>query len=376
MELPKVSPSKLDRLCSCPRYAPADRKEGDDIDLAMSAGIRFHGLMEDIAKHENPLQRINEIPDFLDRRAAEYSWGQVSGIIAAGASIVGVEMQLPESSVCRRGIADLVLRYGNTLVVVDWKLTRAEGEHDLQMIAYAVMALEADLEIEAVRTLVIAPVIQHVESSIHDRATLPALQTRILQLMAAVENPFTPGHPGDVCIGCRRAGKCPAQCRELVPVSNEALMPVAFGELLNPSTPEGRARRRYFADWLASAVEGIKADDLKWVKEGNEPPPGYKLISKAGRSSIPAESVPQAIDTLVSLGYSLDSIHAACTLFTSKLAAGIAPASGEDEKELKKKIDASLSKFMINGAPSEYLQRTSKKAMAELFKATMPNLLD
>ncbi len=369
-KLPKVSPSRLDRLQSCPRYVPEDRTDNARFD-AMDAGVRFHATMESIAKSATPVEYINSIPDFLDRRAAEYAWSQVSGILAAGASIVAAEMPLPECSVCRRGIADLVLRYDNTLVIVDWKLTRAEGEHDLQMAAYAIMAMEADAEIEAVRTLVVAPMIQHVDDTTYTRGQLPALQERIRNLMATVENPFTPGRPGDACNGCKWAGRCPAQCKELVPVSNAALMPVAFGDLLNPATPAGRARRRYFCDWLASAVDGIKEDDLKWVKAGNEPPPGYKLITKAGRSSIPAESVPQAIDKLVGLGYSLDAIHAACTLFTSKLAAAIAPVSGEDEKEMKKKLDESLAEFMINGAPSEYLQRTSKKAMADLFEATL-----
>jgi len=344
---------------------------------AMDAGIRFHALMEKAAQSENPAIFINEIPDPIDRRAAEYAWSQVSGIIAAGGAIVGIEMALPESSVCRRGIADLVLRYNNTLVVIDWKLTRAIGEHDYQMAAYVVSALEKNEDIDSVRTLVVAPMIQHVDDQMHYRTDLPGLRTKIIRLMNLVENPFTPGRPSDVCVGCKWAGKCPAQCRELVPVSNEALMPVAFGELLSPATPEGRARRRYFVDWLASAVEGIKEDDLEWVKAGNEPPPGYKLISKPGRSSIPAEMTPQVIDKLVQAGYPLETIQGACTLYLSRLATAMADTLGEDDKELRKKLEMLVSEFTVNGQPSEYLQRTSRKAMKELFAATMqPKQLD
>lgn len=373
MSLPKVSPSRLDRLATCSKFVFDDRetKSQEARQEAMDAGTRFHELMEEIAKHENPTLRINEIPDFLDRKCAEYAWAQVAGILAAGASIVGVEMQLPESSTCRRGFADLVLRYGNTLVIVDWKLTRAQGEHAMQMRAYAIAALEADPEIDLVRAVIVAPAVPHTEEMEFRREDLDAQRKIVLDLMELVQNPFAPANPGDACPGCLWAGRCPAQARELVPVSVEAAMPVALSEMLNPATPEGRARRRYFCDWLASAVDGIKADDLEYVKAGNEPPPGYKLITKAGRSSIPAESVPAAIDKLAAAGYSIDTIHAACTLYTSKLAKAVAPVLGEKEEEVRKQLDALVAEFQINGEPSTYLARTSKKAMADLFKATL-----
>ena len=285
----------------------------------MDAGTRFHSLMEEIAKSENPILRISQIPDFLDRRAAEYAWGEVAGIIAAGASIEGTEVEVKESSVCRRGFIDLLLAYDTSVVVVDWKLTRAEGEHDLQMKAYAIAMLEQK-KVSCVRTLVIAPMIQHVDEATYTTEDLTKILGDVTDLMEKVENPFVPAHPGDVCNGCKWAGRCPAQCKELVPVGASAQMPVPFNELLSPVTPEGRARRRYFIDWIASAVEGIKEDDLAWVKAGNAPPPGYKLIQKAGASTIPPESVGPAIDKLVQAGYSLDSIHAACKLYTSKMA--------------------------------------------------------
>ena len=370
MSLPKVSPSRLDRIASCPRYVFDDRPQKDRDD-AMDAGTRFHTLMENIAKSDNPALKINEIPDFMDRRAAEYAWLQVSGYIANGFVIDGVEKQLPESSVCRRGFADLILRSGKSLIVVDWKLTRAEGEHDMQMRAYAIAALESDETLESVRTVVIAPLIQHTDEMVIDRAGLRAQCEIVAKLMADVENPFTPAKPGDVCSGCKWAGRCPAQCRELVPVSIEAAMPVALGELLSPTTPEGRARRRYFADWLVSAVKGIKDDDLEFVKAGNEPPPGYKLISKAGASTIPAESVPDAINKLVAAGYPLEAIHASCKLYTSKLAGAMSEVLGESEDDLKKKMDDTIKDCYINGEPSVYLQRTSKKAMKDLFAATL-----
>ena len=369
MSLPKVSPSRLDRLAACPRYVMEDRTDNDRAD-AMDAGTRFHSLMEEIAKSGNPVLRISQVPDYLDRRSAEYAWGQVAGIIAAGAAIEGTEVAVKESSVCRRGFIDLLLSYGGGVVVVDWKLTRAVGEHDLQMAEYASAMMEQN-KVSFVRALVIAPMIQHVDDVTYSSEDLARLIGRVTDLMEKVENPFVPARPGDVCNGCKWAGRCPAQCRELVPVSNSAQMPVAFNELLSPATPEGRARRRYFIDWIASAVDGIKEDDLAWVKAGNAPPPGYKLIQKAGVSSIPPESVGPAIDKLVQSGFSLDSIHAACKLYTSKMAKNLAPVMGESDRDLKKKLDGLISEFMINGGPSEYLQRTSKKAMAELFKATL-----
>ena len=371
MPLPKVSPSRLDRLAACPRYVMEDRPQKDRDD-AMDAGTRFHSLMEDIANSKNPVETISLIPDYNDRRAAEYAWGQVSGWFANGAVITGIEVSLPESTVCKRGFADLMLQYDNTAIVVDWKLTRAEGEHRFQMLAYAIAALEQNPELEAAKTVVVAPLVPHVEVRDYPRCSLDAARSEIVRLMEAVENPFTPACPSDVCNGCKWAGRtCPAQARELVSASNEAMMPVALSEMLNPATPEGRARRRFFIDWLSSAVDGVKQDDLEWVKAGNEPPPGYKLLTKAGQATIPAESVPQAINKLVAAGYPLEAIHSSCKLYTSKLAGALAPVMGESEDSLKKKMDAVINEFYIRGGPSTYLQRTSKKPLKELFAATL-----
>ena len=339
----------------------------------MDAGIRYHAIMESVAKSGNPVIKINETPNFLDRRAAEYAWSQVSGILAAGASIVGVEMQLPESSVTRRGFADLVLRYDDTLVIVDWKLIRMEGSHDMQMRAYAIMAMEADAKIEGVRTLIIAPLIQHMEELSFPRTALDAERKIIVDLMKSVENPYTPGVPGDVCTGCKWSGCCPAQCKELAPISNEVSFPVSREDIMNPVDAMARARRRYMMDWLLSMEKPIKDNDAEWVKSDpvNNKIPGYTYVTKAGRSSLPAESVPQAIDKLVQSGYSLDAIHSACKLYVNQLAESLCVSTGESEGDLKKKLNGIIAEFQINGNPSEYLQRTSRRALSDLFKATL-----
>ena len=370
MSLPKVSPSRLDRLATCPRYVFDDRdtKAQEARQEAMDSGTSFHEVLERVAKAQNPAIEIGQIPDFSSRRCAEFAWSAVAGIISAGASISGVEVEFPESSVCRRGRADLVLKYDNTAVIVDWKLVRSVSNYELQLIGYAISAFESDPAVEYVRTLVVSPAIEHVEDVTYARTDLDSMRRKITDLMELVQNPFVPGRPGDACPGCRWSGACPAQCHELVPISVGAAMPVAFADLLSPATPEGRARRRYVSDWLLSCIDGIKADDLTWVQAGNAPPPGYKLVTMPGRTSIPAEATPQAITKLIGGGYSLDAIQGACTLNLGKLAASLAPVLGEDEKELKKRMADLVGELAITGQPSQHLRKTSKKALADLFK--------
>lgn len=373
----KMSPSRLDRVAACPRFVFDDRetKAMDSVQESLDAGINFHTIMEGISKDpENATSLIAAIPDFTTRRDAEWAWNHVRGILDAGGQIVGVESEAYESSVCRRGFIDLLIAVNGGVVIVDWKLVRQIGEHDLQLKAYAIYAfecckLDCTEDVSHARVMAISPAIQHVSDVTYTRDQLPAMRADIIALMDKVENPFSPPVPGPVCTSCKWSGRCPAQCKELVPVSQEVSLPVAYGDLLNPSTPNGRARRRYFLDWLVKAVDNVKEDDLNWVKAGNEPPPGYKLVSMPGRTTLPSEALPQAIDMLASAGYSLDTIHGACSLSLTKLSAALAPVLGEDEKDLKKRLEAMLAAFTVTGQPSESLRRVSKKTMAELFKA-------
>ena len=157
--LPKVSPSRLDRLSSCPRFVFDDRdtRAQEARQNAMDAGTSSHAIMEEISLSPDPVARIAEIPDFPTRKAAEYSWSQVSGIIAAGASIVGAEVPVKESSVCKRGKADLILRYVDTMMVVDWKFVRSECDPRLQMMAYTIALFEENDDVQCVRAIVISP---------------------------------------------------------------------------------------------------------------------------------------------------------------------------------------------------------------------------
>jgi hypothetical protein len=369
----KMSPSRLDRVAACPRFVFDDRetKAMDSVQESLDAGINFHTIMESIGNDpDNATALIAAIPDFTTRRDAEWAWGHVRGILDAGGQILGVEIESLETTVCRRGYIDLLIQVPGGYVVVDWKLVRQIGEHDLQLKAYAIGVLENNLsEPEHVRVMAISPAIQHVSDVTYTWDQLPQMKADIIALMDKVENPFTPPVPGPVCTSCKWSGRCPAQCKELVPVSQESEMPVVYADLLNPTTAEGRARRRYFLDWIVKAVENVKEDDLNWVKAGNEPPLGYKLVSMPGRTTIPSESLPQVIDLLVSSGYSLDTIHGACSLNLTKLSAALAPALGEDEKDLKKQLEKLLAAFTVTGQPSESLRRVSKKTLAELFKA-------
>jgi len=369
----KMSPSRLDRVAACPRFVFDDRetKAMDSVQESLDAGINFHTIMENIGKDpDNATTLIAAIPDFTTRRDAEWAWGQVRGILDAGGRILGVEVEALETTVCRRGFIDLLIGVPNGLVVVDWKLVRQIGEHDLQLKAYAIGGFENFIAPqEYVRVMAISPAIQHVSDVTYTRDQLPQMKADIIALMDVVENPFSPPVPGPVCTSCKWSGRCPAQCKELVPVSNESSMPVVYADLLNPATAEGRARRRYFLDWIVKAVENVKDDDLAWVKAGNEPPAGYKLVSMPGRTTIPSESVPQVIDQLVASGYPIDTVHGACSLSLTKLAAALAPVLGGEEKDLKKQLEKQIAAFTVTGQASESLRRVSKKTLAELFKA-------
>jgi hypothetical protein len=368
----KMSPSRLDRVAACPRFVFDDRetKAMDSVQESLDAGINFHTIMENIGKDpDNATALIAAIPDFTTRRDAEWAWGQVRGILDAGGQILGVEVEALETAVCRRGFMDLFIEVPDGYVVVDWKLVRQIGEHDLQLKAYAIGRFENHGSAKHVRVMAISPAIQHVSDVTYTRDQLPEMKADIIALMDKVENPFTPPVPGPVCTSCKWSGRCPAQCKELVPVSQEVSLPVVYADLLNPSTPNGRARRRYFLDWIVKAVENVKDDDLAWVKAGNEPPAGYKLVCMPGRTTIPSESVPQVIDQLVASGYPIDTVHGACSISLTKLAAALAPVLGGDEKDMKKQLEKQIAAFTATGQASESLRRVSKKTLAELFKA-------
>lgn len=373
----KVSPSRLDRLAVCPRYVYDDRDTAanEARQDAMDAGTQFHQLMEELVQTPDKLAFIAAVENQDMRRSCEWTWPHLEGILAAGGAFCGVEQEAPESSACRRGFIDLRLSmdgkpWNETQmpVVVDYKYLRAEGDHDWQMKGYVVSAFEELPLATCVRVLVITPKIEKVCDETYERSAHPSLVKQIQGLMELVENPFTPGRPSEICRGCRWAGRCPAQAAVLAPESTTVAMSMPQRLLLEPATPAERAMRRYFADWLASWIEGVKEDDKEAVLSGIPPPPGYKLISTSGALSLPNDRMPEAVDRMIAAGVPLNAILAACKLSFPKLSASQAEVLSQTPDEVRESLDKLVRDLLIPGAPSTYLKRTSKKSPQQLFK--------
>jgi hypothetical protein len=371
----KGSPSKLDLQAQCPRYAGTDRPVSGMAEAA-NEGTLMHEAMA-LAVQDGDCLGAAASKDLNEEQTSAIfkAWEMVLPDLSAigmqdgirGKANASTEMELAEDNLVRRGFADLVVFVTPKLAIIkDWKMVRVEGIHDFQLKAYAVKLFAQFPELETVMAGIVAPRIDVCYSETFVRSDIPKIQQEITYLLERVENPFTPAVPCDVCGICKWNGNCPAQSGALAQLSQTAQLPLTRDELLDPKTPEQRAKRRLLLAWVEDAIESLKKQDNEWADAGGTMP-GFGRVQRKGLKSLKKEMTPTAIQRLVSSGIPMDAVLSACKLSIPSLATGLAPVMACDSKSLRQQWDTLLGDLMESGSGFSYLQRTCRKPIPEQF---------
>ena len=395
MEFKKPRPSTLPHLEWCPRYVSRpDRTEDekkDEMDLAAEEGTFLHARMEDLAalpetEWNTHLESSGLSPAHVDllRECAE----QVRDLFKMGLKVrvknkpgmsplltdghymlsdmgpvedgVYAECSL-DPGVARPGTADLVAVMGSNAVLVDYKFTMVERDHDAQMLAYVLGLFEACPRVQVIENRIVAPRLRDVHKPHIYRREKDYVQIKstLEGIVDAAADPFTPGNPGAPCATCAGNGRCPWQMASLrdVPVDESGLMlPSSWKPVLAAETPETRALRRRLYSWLTKWMDAVKEDDKQWASEHPDADlPGFKRTSRLGRLSLDKDRSPEICTTFMEeFNVNLNQMTELLDLNTGRATEFISLHTGVSQDAAKDRLCALLMPYMSRGADIVY----------------------
>lgn len=357
----RFSPSMLDMLSSCLRFKYKERKD-DSADEGTEMHKAFEtGNMAGLSPEQ--VTCVQAARDYVDSIKATHG---------------GPDQwhDWPERKVTLKdltwGTADRVLLHVSRKIlhVIDFKATRVEGEHDMQLRTYTAGILEEEdlitAGVEEVYMHILAPRIAapfklRIEEP---EKFLQAHRAQIEELYERIDDPFLPPSPSEICRNCERAARCPAVGNSVKALAQVAALPVPSAFAPEALVSE---RDRAIAQVLAGALENwaeqVKKANTEYVRQGGEVP-GYKFVSQSSGLRLPKEQTGYAVSLLQSIT-NMEQILSACTLSVTQLAEVLATANGTDAADEKDNIRKALGDLLVEGR-REFLQKTKRVADATL----------
>jgi hypothetical protein len=279
------------------------------------------------------------------------------------------------------GTSDVVLVH-KTLPeahVMDEKFTRIEGDHDMQLRAYAAGLVEMSIrngvladhegnvklilprQITKVTTHVVAPRTRTIDVKEYEASTLLAeVRAEIEELYERIDDPFLPPTPHEsLCSKCARAARCPALGAVAVVAARGIGLPMP--EEFNPEamvSVEDRARAHTAANALENWAKAVKSLNNEFAKLGGEIP-GYKLRTRSTGAKLPKEYTALALDMLEEHGFNRAVMLEHCSLTLGELAKTHALNTGTTEADAKEQIRNILSDWVTEGETS-FLAKAKK----------------
>lgn len=288
----KYGPSTLDALSKCVRFKYDETQDED----AASEGTELHaaaetgntaGLDEEQARCVDSARSYAEFLKFEDG-ADPADWEDLRE----------VRLELKDLT---HGTADRVLinRKLRRIHVVDFKFTRIENDHALQLRAYGAALVEKMLAESggdggewSVAMHVVAP--RLAKPAEREEAVgsllLPQVRAEIEALYERIEDPFVEATPHeDLCRKCGRAGTCPKLRGVALAVAPSIGLPLPATFDIDAATPRDRAIMQVLAGALVQLAEKWKKSNADAVAGGLEIP-GFKLTTRSTGLRLPKDN--------------------------------------------------------------------------------------
>lgn len=386
----KPRPSSMPLLEQCPRFVsrpddPDSKK--DDMDLAAEEGTMLHAFMERMVKNVPPdewetyiegstelspdqvpviQEAAEQIHDILALGLPVTSLSDVTPVPVDGHYTLGQHVTAHEGiflevslvpTVAAPGTADLVALIGNSAILVDYKFTRVEREHDAQMLSYVDGLFNCAKGIEFVEVRIVAPRLSggthapvHYSRDDH-RRFLPGLQ-RIVEKAA---DPFTPGCPGVPCSFCAGNGRCPWQMQSLKNVPPDVTdvdLRSIWQPVLAADTPEMRGQRRKLCVWLDRWTKAVKEADKEWaLLHPDAVLPGFRKSVCLGRLAYNKDSTKDIATTLnTHYGYTFSDMMEFMKFNETAAVDYISLHNAIPKTQAKTTLRTDLAPFMERGA--------------------------
>lgn len=276
--------------------------------------------------------------------------------------------------VTTRGFIDLLLvsESGTYAHVEDYKMVRVKGNHKYQLYSYALGVFEAFPQVERVCCVINAPRLVDVEREpmVLSRGEIPRITEELVELQLRAANPFSPPTPCDVCTSCKWNGRCPGQQKMAVAAAEAIGYPMIRQVLQAPSTPEQYALRRYVVDALRQFAEKVREEDNAESERTGIIPPGYTRITRQSAAGLKPGQEREVFDTLLGkCGVPIEILHAYANVDLKKLSVAMSELTGDNPREVLKGFYTQLKDLYDEPGSFSYLQKTSRKPLAELFAA-------
>ena len=278
----KYGPSTLDALSKCVRFKYDETQDED----AASEGTELHAA----AETGNTAGLDDEQARCVDsaRSYAEFLKFEDGADPADWEDLREVRLELKDLT---HGTADRVLinRKLRRIHVVDYKFTRIENDHALQLRAYGAALVEKMLAESggvgewSVAMHVVAPRLANPterEEAVGS-LLLPGVRAEIEALYERIEDPFVEATPHeDLCRKCGRAGTCPKLRGVALAVAPSIGLPLPGTFDIDAATPRDRAIMQVLAGALVQLAEKWKKSNADAVAGGLEIP-GFKLTTRS-----------------------------------------------------------------------------------------------
>lgn len=260
------------------------------------------------------------------------------------------------------GTADFVAISGNEGFLIDYKFGRGHIEpavSNAQGCAYALGVFERFPQLQSLTVHFVQPRAELISSHTYTRADTYRMQLRIETIIRRANARNKEEHPGIQCCYCRKQATCAALRNLALPIASR-YAELTIPEELHPSrivSPEMMAHCLDCAKVLKDWIESVNFHALQMAQDGTEIP-GYKVVNRAGRRSI-----PDALAAFAAVKDSLDAeafIRCCGSVSIEALTDKISALAPRGEKQKTK--DEFLSRLaedgiLTTGAPTKYLRR-------------------
>ena len=394
----KPRPSTMSLLDQCPRFVskPRDTEVKSAMDIAADEGTLLHACMETmtgnypVERWDDYFESVAEI-NVMQLPLLRESADQVRDLFSCGLTITSTDvlglkpddhyMLKPDArdgvylevsvdpEITRPGTADIVMINGTSGVLVDYKFTRVEREHDAQMKSYVVGVFRTIERLQALEVRIVAPRLgmTHTPVMYYSR-DIPEIERELKEIVAKSEDPFEPGTPGDPCAFCIGNGRCVWQLSSLRNVPQEAtgsdiLLSDMWKSVLSAATPEARSTRRKLRAWLSKWSDAVKEEDIEWAKANpGVDLPGFTKYVVSGRLSMDDDRTVEAVYQLMEqFGIAPGDIYALCKVDIGKTVEHVALHQGVSGAEANTLVRSALAPFMKRGADSIAFRQVKSK---------------